>query len=651
MCGILGLSGRRSPSHEYMAIRALELMKHRGPDSSANWADPFIWLGHNRLSIVDLTDSASQPMADADGRYRIILNGEIYNYKELKTELQAICPRQWKSSSDTEVMLEAFKTWGAASFSKLNGMWAAAIYNSIDNTLILTRDRFGVKPLYWAVQEGRLVFASEIKSILAMGVATKPNWDQISRFLTGRGCDSGEDTTFLGINALAPGHWMEVSRAGLPVKFQRYWSLADQLVTPPRSYSDRVEHFRYLFEDAVRLRLRTDVNTGVALSGGLDSSSVFGAAEKLMRSGDVVTATRNEPTKFRLFSIANSGSGIDESRWIKACLDNWNEQQKVVWVEPKPEDFVGMIEDVIWHQEAPVWSSAVFAFHSLYKKISESGTRVILEGHGSDEMLGGYPHLAYAAVRANSKVTGAKGLWNASSAFQETLNPALQQVRSNRYWTFMTHYPLTRKGVRVLNRVRGKGRQVTATDKGNPYVSDGLQELAKRQEPMEPSINGSLLANSLEAAFFDEILPIVLRVVDRASSAYSVESRAPFLDYRLVQYVFSLADSDKIDGHTKQILRDAAQPWAPPSVTDRTAKVGFSIDAPAWFSNSAVSEFIDDTFASSAAINSEVLNGRALIKDREQSKGDEMTWTKSTQTWEALNIHLWHQRFFNECHL
>ena len=646
MCGILGIVGPRQSTDDERAVRSLDLMRHRGPDRTSQWCDSSTWLGHNRLSIVDLSNDADQPMSDKDGRFRVVFNGEIYNYQTLRSELQRASSQQWTSASDTEVLLNAYKAWGIESFRRLNGMWAAAILDTADGSVILTRDRFGVKPCYWAHLDGKAIFASEIKSILAMGVATRPDWGQIGRYLKGWGCDSGYSTPFEGIQAVPPGHWIKIDMTGTVSNPRPYWSLAEELVEPPRSSDQRVEHFRELFEDSVRLRLRTDVDTGVALSGGLDSASVYGAAQLLMDRGDVLTATTGEQANFRLFSVANSGSSIDESRWINDCLDYWDDKKSVSWISPEPSNFVDLIDEVVWHQEAPVWSSGVFAFHILYRRIAESGTRVVLEGHGSDEMLGGYPHLALAAVQSHSRLFHLRELWHTSKAFQETVNPGLGQVRSSAMWTFFSNYPATATFTGLLRRLAGRPRR-TVVSAGHPYLSHDLMDEVATLESSPTTLNSSKLSQSLELAFTDQILPIVLRVADRASSAYSVESRAPFMDYRLVQYIFSLPASDIVDRQTKQILRRAASSWAPQSVVNRTAKVGFAIDSPGWFRADVVREYLNDTFRSASALNSDVIDSEALIKDLAKTSSMEMDWQRSTRVWEALNIHLWQQKFFH----
>lgn len=649
MCGILGVYGSQLSDEYTEKFRfALGMLKHRGPDNSQVWHSGRVILGHTRLSIIDLSESANQPLHDVSSRYWIVLNGEVYNYLEIRQELKNRGVT-FRTESDSEVVLEAYKLWKDDCLYRFNGMWAFAIYDTLKDQLFLSRDRYGIKPLYYSVRGSVLCFASEMKALLSLGVKPEPNWEQIGRYLQGWGCDADSDTVFKHIHSLAPGHFMCISQHGY--RMAKWWDILEHRVQVPKRFEDRVKYFQELFEDAVRLRLRNDVNTGVCLSGGMDSSAVYGAVRKLQKMNIAKSATSGKDKAFRVFSVSYPDSLVDEYHWVEKCLEFWDDKEQASIVYPKPETFPELIDDVIWHQEAPVWSSSVFAFHILYHHIASLGTKVILEGHGSDEMLGGYPYMVQAAVRSFAARRNLKLTWDSANCLVDTKNPALQEFGPPAWRIFMNSFSLTHRMLVLPAWVKRHlkqgimGKQVASphpdhTAYINPDITNACPHMMA-----QPVDSLCILDQELYAAFTQRILPIVLRVFDRATMAYGVESRAPFMDYRIVQFIFSLQEEDKVARETKHILRAAAKDWVPPGVISRKAKMGFAVAEQEWFNSKIISGYLADIFNSTDALNSPLFDGKSLARDLDACIKKGFSWRDTTRIWEVLNIYLWHKRF------
>lgn len=643
MCGILGVVSASGQNNTEHFQKALMLLKHRGPDAHAVWHENGCSLGHTRLSIIDLSREANQPMIDPSGRYAIVFNGEIYNYLELREELRA-SGAMFRTHSDTEVILEAYKAWGHDALSRFNGMWALAIYDKQTRSLFLSRDRFGVKPLYYTLIDGQLCFSSEMKALLALGAASEANWRQISSFLHHWGCDSHEETVFRSIRSLPAGHILERSSGGA-VRQACWWNITDHLVQVPDSYEDRREQVKHLLEDAVRIRLRNDVDTGVCLSGGLDSSTIYGAARKLQKNHNLQFATSGAERTFRSFSVSYPGSPTDEWPWIESCLDFWNDREQAFVVFPKPDAFASMIEDVVWHQEAPVWSASVFALHCLYKEISAMGTKVILEGHGGDELLAGYPYLIEAAVSSYTRSGKWANAWQAAQCLNDTKNPVLEEIRTP-VLSILLKSCVHSRTQGLQSRLKTMYRKIKGSHMEACYVRPDIYR--SFQPPEETYTTGTPLSQCLLTSFRQRILPIILRVIDRATMAYGIESRAPYLDYRLVQYLFSCPDEDKVQRYSKHIMRDAAREWVPENVRLRTEKLGFAIAAKEWFNERGVKDYLADVFHSTDLRSCGLFETASLVKDFDRGYTNGFTIPDTARIWEVLNIYLWHKRFVRE---
>lgn len=646
MCGILGVFSRKSipPGRSIQCAAGLEMLKHRGPDHSKLKAFSHAILGYTRLSIIDPSPKSNQPFADPLGRWWIVWNGEIYNYKELRYDLEAL-GHSFSTLSDTEVLLEAYKEWGEECLGRLNGMWALSIFDLKERTLFLSRDRYGIKPLYWAEDNSGLFFASEMKVFVSLGFSLEPNWKEISHYLQeGFVSEAGDSTVFSNIHSLPPGHSLSVSLRSSR-KISRWYTIRDNLINNvPRRFEERTERFRYLLEDSVRLRVRNDVPTAVTLSGGVDSSSIYGACHRLQREGKLSSASDiNKKKELRSCSVIYPDHSIDEYPWIEKCLEHWNGQDDFMPVTPAATSIPLLIDEMIWFQEAPVWSPAIMSFHSLYKHVSNAGIRVVLEGHGADEMLGGYEVLVKAAlVEYLSKAKYLKA-WNASQCLNDmhsspTLIKRLARLRALKR-SLITFFSMAREGNRSLYSLSWG----YSPPQLKQYFS---REIIEAWSPEENSnSNKNCFEDALYASFTKRALPFFLRVFDRATMAYGVESCTPFLDHRLVQFVFSLPPTDKVDRVSKKILRAAGKVWLPNAIINRTVKMPFTAPIVEWFNSKVVRAYLLDTFNSADALSASCINARDMA-DFVHSKGqNDFSYSDVQLLWPVLNLYLWERTF------
>ena len=604
MCGIAvicGVTGR--PVEGPMLERMTQRLVHRGPDDSGHYLDGPVGLGFRRLAILDLTQTGHQPMISDDGRYVLVFNGEIYNYLELRQELIAF-GYQFRSTSDTEVLLNAYRHWGAECLSKLNGMWAFIIYDRTGRRLFGSRDRFGVKPLFVCRQREEVLFASEIKAIRASGLYRGGvNWTVASRFLVEGHLDDCEESFYEGIESIPSGSAFELSLDGA-WRHWRYWDIerlpAQDVSDPPKAFAD-------LFEDAVRLRMRSDVPVGVCLSGGLDSTSIICAASRQR-------AESNQAASGPMQAFCYKAKEFDESRYINDTLGVTRAQLREL--STGPQDLWQDLRRMLWYQDEPVHTMTAVVGYQLMGLVARNGIRVVLNGQGADETIGGYfsyfPDYwrellgkgklgqAVAEIKAYNETHGGRVI--------DRLLPAMLTLMV----TGLSCNPLYRK----LSDFR-HGRKV----KRHGWFTNDLTE----HVPSEGRARG---ANHLDIVLKQSILasplPLYLRIEDRNSMAHSVEARLPFLDYRLVSFLFSLSSDWKVHGPwNKYILREAMRGRIPESVRSRADKMGFPTAGGKWFANDLY-EPMADLLASRAVRERGIYHVPAVMKDLDRHRRGEI---------------------------
>lgn len=571
MCGILGAFSRQTPTQDWFepAFReALELVKHRGPDGSGYWdtgKQPlFVAFGHRRLSIIDLSTDASQPFANDQGLVTIF-NGEIYNYIELRQELQAQ-GYKFSTSSDTEVILRAYEAWGTRCFERFNGMWAIAIWDAKAEKLILSRDRMGVKPLYYTIIGETLFFGSEIKQLLGLHkrAGQKPGWNvyRLYEFLAHVKLHHAEETLYEGIYQFKPGCFAEldsktsVSVERLRSQMKRYWDFpAEEEFLNNMSFEDAAAELRRLLESAVMLRLRSDVPVGSALSGGLDSSAIVSIIARL------------NPQKQKTFSATFKGQPIDERRYAEMVIKDTPIEG--VFVEPTADSLVKALPDLIRYQDGPFPTTSMYAQLEVFKAASAHGVTVMLDGQGADEIFGGYEGFFKAYLQSVKKSRGAVAAAIEGTLFVKnhpryfTLQRARRKFSSKFDW-------LSVFSDKAKTQI--KARQEEYSRSGDPYLLGG--SVRRYSDPLREALYCATVCTSL---------PSLLAFEDRNSMAFSVESRTPFLDYRIVEFAFKCPPAFHMrHGMRKALLREAIKGLVPEAIRMRKDKLGFVTPEEDW---------------------------------------------------------------------
>ena len=579
----------------------------RGDQLQAQYS---IGLVHRRLSIVDLKPSGHQPMSDAEGRFWISFNGEVYNHPELREELSRLGHR-FVSTSDTEVMIAAYKQWGFDCLHHFNGMFAFALWDAERKLLFCARDRMGVKPFYYQFDGQRLAFSSEPKAL----VLTQPHrlsahLPAIRDLLALDWVDHGSRTFFEGLWQLPAGHFLTMNADGLAVK--QWWTL-DEKRFAAGTPEDWATEYGSLFTDSVKLRLRADVEVGTCLSGGLDSTAVITTASKLANKG------------LHAFSTAyDEGPAFDERPYIRAAVEASGATSHIV--VPDGSDFWKVFDGLSLTQDEPTAGPGVYSQWKVMQLANSKGLKVLLDGQGGDETLAGY--FRYLPTRLRDHVMN--GEWGAFASLWGSVSDRLGFATTLLH-TFEPWLP--KPLVHSLRNQYGQGK--------DKVLGTALRGVSS-EAPHAPHGSRSGLWNQLAFDTLHRQLPSLLRYEDRNSMAFSIETRLPFLDYRLVEFAFSLPDSEKLDGvTTKAILRRSLGHRVPKSVLDRRDKMGFETPTDLWLRGRYASEvrkrlsrpgpfqdWIDPSVVSSEL--DEYLAGRRNI---------------GLQIWRWLALEAWSQRF------
>jgi asparagine synthase (glutamine-hydrolysing) len=595
MCGIAGIVNFRGGALEPAQLsRLLDQLAHRGPDGDGIWfnAERNVALGHRRLAIIDPGPSGHQPMASADGRHIITFNGEIYNFIELRRELEAR-GAIFRTQSDTEVILAAWQAWREEMLPRFNGMWALAIFDTHTNELFLARDRFGIKPLLYAMSPERLVFASEQRAIIRCGlIPTSVDVEVARRLLVDAfGIEGSERTLCNEIRRLQGGHFIWVREGQLSVR--RWWRTLDHLPAVPKTEAERVERFRELFQDSVALRMRSDVPIGTCLSGGFDSSAVICAMSAHQQAG---MGPRDSAAWRHAFVATFPGASNDERPMAEEAAA-WAKVDPT-FVEIGPNDALADLDRILDDTD-DVYIGLPTAVWLTYRELSRQKVRVSLDGHGADELMGAYRQEGgSAAFRIRNALAGL----------------ASRSERASR-------------GVDAL-RAMMIGRQ------GHYFLRGGLLEmpapfkLVGDDDPL-PKDWGSL-NKRLYRMFHGTVLPTILRNFDRISMAHGIEVRMPFMDWRLVAHTMALPEASKsADGYTKLVARKAMADLMPESIRMGRRKVGFNSPMPEWL-NGPLSGWTAALLQQKVAAFSELVD-----ESRLRAAVDRLTVAK-TWDWETV---------------
>jgi len=642
MCGISGsISASGNAEDRTLILAMTQILAHRGPDGEGVVSDdgnqihfsglglaprtlhhPFnqgngsrCWtatLGHRRLSIIDLSADGNQPMSDASGRYWIVYNGEVFNYIELRQELESL-GHVFRSQTDTEVILAAFIQWGSESLSRFNGMWAFAIWDSTERSLFCARDRFGVKPLYYHWDGRRFLFASEIKGLLLdANVSRRLNDRAVLDFLLSGTVDHlpGE-TFFQDIKQLPAANYMTFKRGDL--RMVRYWEIqpGQQKI---QLNSDLVGRCRDLLLDAARLRLRSDVPVGGTISGGIDSATLTCLVDRFL-----ATDTYN------VFSAQFPSHEKDESAYVQDLMREGN-HLRLHLVTPSHDELIDDLGRLMWHQDEPFGDTSIYAHYRLMRLANENGIKVILTGQGADEVFAGYWSY-YRAYLGHLLATGQLKAMHAEM-YRRT---AITSEKSRSLLTSAL-YHASPPGLRSHLQTRALRRR-----------SYWLAPTLARSERLDTFTTRRNGWSRFDWYLYESIqrwsVPHLLRHDDRNSMAFGVESRVPYLDYRLVELLFATADEAKISGgRMKTLLRLAGKGIIPASITSRNDKIGFFTPMADWLARSKA--FVDDLLYSDFAQRNSYFDWRMVSKMPERLlAGDNSV---ASPMWWCLSLCLWH---------
>jgi asparagine synthase (glutamine-hydrolysing) len=628
MCGIAGYVTGKDPRPAAAFQRsALKTLAHRGPDDAGWLTDlgqgkgdtpgaPGRWgLLHRRLAILDLSALGHQPMTTADGRFSIIFNGEIYNYVELREQLEREgCT--FRSHSDTEVLLQAFTRWGHGCLPKLIGMFAFAIVERDRRRLFLARDFFGIKPLYYARPGGGFAFASEIKALRPV-VSERLRATRLFDYLRDGLTDHGGETLLEDVHQLPAAHWMEVDLdTGTPGQPQRFWNI-DLRRRTDVTFPEAVARVRELFLESTRLHLRSDVPVGAALSGGIDSSAIVAAMRAVDPRADLHT-----------FSFIADDPAIGEEQYADLSAKSAGATARKVRIAPG--ELAADLDRLVGTQDEPFGSTSIYAQYRVFRLAAEHGIKVMLDGQGADEMLAGYH--GYFPERLSSLM--GRGEWLKAYSFAR---------RASKRPGVGGQTMLLARGLRRLlpRRIQSGGRAMF----GKPSMPAWLNRAWFAEQGVEDAVaartgrRADQLRDRLYQTLTTTSLPMLLRYEDRNSMAWSIESRVPFLTPALAEFVLSLPEEYLIspDGVTKHVFREAMRGIVPDAILDRRDKIGFATPEKKWLNE--LGPWVADVLSPERLRQVPALNADAV--GREWQAVQAGTRPFDWRVWRWVNIVRW----------
>jgi len=628
MCGIAGfVSIKSTPVPD--GSRRLDVMnhlqRHRGPDGSGIWLHPSACVGiaHRRLSIIDLSDAAAQPMSDDAGNW-VTFNGEIYNYLELRSELGI---ENFRTTSDTEVILHAWRKWGEDCVNHFRGMFAFALWDEVSHTLFCARDRFGIKPFYYCTCGNTLYFSSEAKALLPFVDGIDTDLEGLKDYLAFQFCLAGK-TLFKGIQELLPAHSLVV-RSGT-VRSRRYWEVYYDLdfYHTPKYFEERISE---LLTESISYHLRSDVPLGAYVSGGLDSSSIASIASR-----NVSTPFAGFTGKFAL------GPEYDESEYARIVGDA--NGFTVHELEITAADFVDNIQKVIYHLDCPVAGPGSFPQY-MVSALAAQHRKVVLGGQGGDEIFGGYTRylIAYFEQCIKAAIEGTTRTGNFIVTYESIIPNlvALKQYKPllQEFWRDGLFDEMDCRYFRLVNRAPHLGNEVRWDRLGDYSPQETFRQIFS-----SGNVGKKSYFDLMTHFDFKTLLPALLQVEDRVSMAHGLESRVPLLDHPLVEFAATIpADSKFRDGEMKHIFKKAIKPYLPEAIFNRTDKMGFPTPLNQWIKNEA-NEFVRDTLTSRAALGRELIDNHLVMeKIATESKF-------GRNIWGLLSLELWQQAFHDREH-
>lgn len=615
MCGIFGAINVNIG--EEKAMHCLNQIEHRGPDGWGLYQKDGVTLGHRRLAILDLTDNGKQPMSYANERYWLVFNGEIFNFIEVRNELQQK-GYTFSSETDSEVILAAFLEWGENCQEHFNGMWAFAIWDTSARKLFMSRDRFGVKPLYYArLSDDSIAFASEMKPLLPLLDKVESNELGFELYRSKVHYENESTCIIKGIERFPAGScgWYEDGKFTI----KQWWNTLDNLIDVPKGYDSQVEMFRELFLDACKLRMRSDVTIGTALSGGLDSSAAICAMADIAKNN---SGMRIAGDWQHAYVACFPGTNLDESAYAKKVTDHLGITSTFLNIDDtvSPEllyKYIYQFEELYTNMQVPMIK--------IYEQERKYNTLVSIDGHGADELFGGY---SFDVVKALVDAKDSDSTNMIVKTYMDMNNDGNVSLSSPEF-----------------KKMRSKlFMDVTAKQSIKKLIGKPLVKSAYMNHPAFKEMDN--LNKTLFVSTHETILPTLLRNYDRTSMINGVEIRMPFMDYRIVQFAFSIGWQSKIrNGFSKNIIRDALAPFMPEDIAYRKGKIGFNAPILDWLKG-PYRELFDDITASTGFKTS------TLVKNPEETRKlfidvveGRTGFHEASLVWNEVQIYMWEQVF------
>lgn len=629
MCGIAGILSNNTLSIKNSGKEMLNVLSHRGPDGEGDWfaSEDGVWLGHRRLAIID-PNGGKQPLSNEDGTIWITFNGCIYNYLELAQNLRSKGHR-FQTYTDTEVIIHAYEEFGVDCVKYFIGMFSFSIWDDKKKIMFCARDRMGVKPFYYWHEDRTFIFASEIKAILATNLVKKqPNYSALQEYLVFQ-TTPGEDTLFSGVNKLLPGHYLIVNRNGEIVEKVKYWDLNFDIDTD-HTEDYFIDRLRTLLDDAVKIRLRSDVALGAHLSGGLDSSTIVSLASTFNVTGD----------KLKTFTGAfNEGERFDETLYAKMVAEKAEAQYLETY--PSETDFIELLPKIIYHMDEPAAGPGVFPQYMVSRLASEH-VKVVLGGQGGDEIFGGYAR--YLVGYLEECLKGAIDETDGGHHYAATLSsiiPSLPMLKQyvpmlKYFWSDGLFASQDQRYFRLMNR---------SGDIKHIYNSDILNNNEHVFRSFQNVFYGSNAESFLNRMLYFDLkvhLPALLHVEDRTSMACGLESRVPLLDHRIAELLATIPPVIKFKGgQPKYLFRKVIKNLVPEQVFNRKDKMGFPVPLHLWFKNS-LGEFAKEVLLDKRARERGIFDPIALETAIKEEKDF------GRVIWGALCLELWFKTFIDE---
>jgi len=627
MCGISGIvSLNNQKIYQEEIDKLTDYLTHRGPNGRGIWInkESTVAYGHRRLSILDLSEAGKQPMISGDGNLVLVLNGEIYNFLEIRDELKQL-GFAFKSESDTEVILYAYQYWGLDMLPKFNGMWAFALFDKQAKTVILSRDRFGVKPLYYFFDGDMLVFASEVQAIHKLiPHKVSINENVVQAILNFNQDYHGSESSYLNeVKSLPGGCNLRVHNT--VIKVETWYNL--NKISVPNKFGEQVEVLKGLLSDACKIRLRSDVPIGTCLSGGVDSGSI---------SAIINSFKGNESERFsnfthRSFCAGFPDTSIDETDDAVRLSKQLNLNLDVLSINaPKPAE----LEEAMRYCDGPMPAFAFFPIWKLYKHIREQGIVVTLDGQGPDEMLGGY-YKGYEAIAGAWEMKNFSWLYDVYKTYG-ALHPNAPEwvkIHLNMY--------LKSKGVKYKQSLKLPVKKILSLLELYHFKPLPNQKAIENFAYRKVDKSGNTFENALFSQFFVNPLPFLLHQYDRASMANGVECRMPFLDFRVVEFLFSIPPISKVGaGYTKRILRESVKGILPNETRLQKLKTGFNAPTIEWFKHD-LNDWFHDQINSASFQSNPYFDGREVQKEFAKTIGTDEAWKYNWKYWSHIHLSWW----------